>query len=81
MTGMTTKSKIAVSLPTDVLDSARAQVRAGRAPSMSSYVAEALKQRTESDDLDHLLATMLAETGGPLTDEERAQIDREAGWQ
>lgn len=48
---------------------------------MSSYVAEALKQRTESDDLDHLLATMLAETGGPLTDEERAQIDREAGWQ
>ena len=81
ISGMTAKPKIAVSLPRELVDSARAAVEAGRAASVSDYVAGALRQRAKLDDLDDLLAEMLAETGGPLTDRERAEIDREARWQ
>lgn len=77
---MTAKAKIAVTLPSDLVEAARAAVQAGRAPSVSAYVAGALEQRTKLDDLDALLTELLAETGGPLTDRERAEIDREAGW-
>lgn len=75
-----TKSKVAVTLPPEVLDSARAAVRAGRASSLSAYVAHALREQTARDDLDALLAEMLDRTGGPLTDTERAEADRAAGW-
>lgn len=77
---MTAKAKIAVTLPGDLVEAARAAVQAGRAPSVSAYVAGALEQRTKLDDLDALLTELLTETGGPLTDRERAEIDREAGW-
>lgn len=80
MSGMTAKSKIAVTLPADLVDAARTAVKAGRAASVSAYVAGALRQRSEVDDLDDLLDEMLAATGGPLTDSERAEIDQEAGW-
>lgn len=80
MDGMTAKAKIAVTLPTDLVESARSAVQAGRASSVSAYVAGALEQRVKLDELDALLAEMLAETGGPLTESERAEIDREAGW-
>lgn len=81
MGGMTAKAKIAVTLPSDLVDAARAAVQAGRAASVSAYVAGALRQRAKLDDLDDLLDEMLAEIGGPLTDSERQSIDREAGWQ
>ncbi|MDQ2760235.1 MAG: toxin-antitoxin system antitoxin subunit [Actinomycetota bacterium] len=77
---MTAKAKIAVTLPGDLVEAARAAVQAGRAPSVSAYVAGALEQRTKLDDLDALLTELLTETGGLLTDRERAEIDREAGW-
>jgi hypothetical protein len=80
MVGMTPKAKIAVTLPSDLVEAARTAVRSGRAPSISAYVAGALEERAKLDDLDALLAKMLAETGGPLTDAERAAIDRQAGW-
>ena len=78
--GMTAKAKIAVTLPADLVESARTAVQAGRASSVSAYVASALEHRVKLDDLDALLSEMLAETGGPLTEAERAEIDREAGW-
>lgn len=81
MIGMTAKAKIAVTLPADLVESARAAVRAGRAASVSAYVADSLRQRSTMDDLDALLAEMLERTGGPLTDAERAEIDEAAGWQ
>lgn len=80
MTSMPPKAKIAVTLPNELVESARAAVRSGRAASVSAYVASALAQQAKLDDLDALLAEMLAESGGPLTDAERAEIDREAGW-
>ncbi len=75
MIGMTTE-KIAVSLPSDVLDRARGAVRRGRAMSMSAYVAQALEEKAKLDDLDALLAEMLEETGGPASAAERREADR-----
>ena len=47
----------------------------GRAPSVSAYVAAALDEKSKLDDLDGLLQEMLAETGGPLTAQERKAAD------
>jgi len=80
MVGMTAKAKIAVTLPEELVQAARAAVRSGRAASVSAYVASALAERAKLDDLDGLLDEMLAGTGGSLTVAEREAIDREAGW-
>jgi len=75
--GMTRKAKIAVTLPQELVLAARSAVREGRATSVSAYVAEAMAQRAASDDLDALLAEMLDNTGGPMTDEEREWADQQ----
>jgi hypothetical protein len=75
MLGMTA-SKVAVSLPTDVLRRAQRAVAAGRSPSVSAYVAAAIVEKSKLDDLAALLDEMLAETGGPLTAAERRAADR-----
>ncbi|HSH59658.1 MAG TPA: hypothetical protein VK988_08485 [Acidimicrobiales bacterium] len=74
-----TKSKIAVSLPPQLVERAHQAVAAGRAASVSAYVAEALEEKAKLDDLASLLDEMLAETGGPLTVEERAWADEALG--
>jgi Arc/MetJ-type ribon-helix-helix transcriptional regulator len=74
MIGMT-KAKIAVSLPEEVLQRARRAVQQGRAPNMSAYVAAAVAQKATLDELEDLLAEMLAETGGPLSAAERRAAD------
>jgi Arc/MetJ-type ribon-helix-helix transcriptional regulator len=78
--GMTAKAKIAVSLPGELLDAVRAAVAAGHAPNVSAYVTDALEEKAKLDALDDLLDEMLDKTGGPLSDAERADIDRKAGW-
>ncbi|MGH8896057.1 MAG: toxin-antitoxin system antitoxin subunit [Egibacteraceae bacterium] len=72
---MTTKSKVAVSLPPELVAQARRAVAEGRAPTVSAYVAAALEQKAKLDDLAELLSEMLAASGGPLTAEERAVAD------
>lgn len=74
MIGMT-RVKIAVSLPEDLVDAARAAVRTGRAPSVSAYVETALVHQTEADELDEWLAENLRASGGAMTEEERAWAD------
>lgn len=71
--GMT--SKIAVSLPDHLVAQARQAVAEGRAASVSAYVAAALEEKSKLDDLGALLDEMLAETGGPLSAEERRAAD------
>ena len=78
--GMTRRDKIAVTLPHELVAAARTAVVDGRATSVSAYVAEAMRQRAQQDDLDAQLEAMLERSGGPMTDEERAEIDRLAGW-
>lgn len=76
MVGMTTKEKIAVSLPPRLVKAAKTAVRSGRAANVSAYVAEAMAEKAMLDDLSSLLEEMLAETGGPLTKAERQAADR-----
>ena len=74
--GMT--SKVAISLPDDVLASARQAVANGRASSLSGYIASTLAERQDYEDLAELLAEMAAETGGP-SDEDRLWARRALG--
>ncbi len=74
-----TKAKIAVSLPSQLVEQAQRAVSEGRSSSVSAYVAEALEEKSKLDDLASLLDEMLAETGGPLTPEERAAADQALG--
>lgn len=74
-----TKTKIAVSLPAELVAHAHQAVAAGRASSVSAYVTDALEEKAKLDDLASLLDEMLAETGGPLTAKERKMADRALG--
>lgn len=74
-----TKAKVAVTLPPELVLQARRAVRMGRAASVSAYVAAALEEKAKLDDLERLLAEMLAETGGPLTQGERRAADEAIG--
>ena len=74
-----TMSKIAVSLPSELVAQAQRAVAEGRAPSVSAYVARALEEQAKLDELAALLRDMLAETGGPLTAAERRAADRALG--
>jgi Arc/MetJ-type ribon-helix-helix transcriptional regulator len=67
-----TKAKIAVTLPPALVTRAQDAVREGRAPSISAYVASALEEKAKLDELEQMLDEMLAETGGGLTESERA---------
>lgn len=67
-----TKAKIAVTLPPSLVERAQDEVREGRAPSFSAYVASALEEKVKLDELDRMLDEMLAKTGGPLTSREQA---------
>jgi Arc/MetJ-type ribon-helix-helix transcriptional regulator len=79
MIGGMTKSKIAVTLPPALVAQARRAVRAGRADSVSAYIAAALEEKSKLDDLAEMLTDMLAETGGPLTESERRAADDALG--
>ena len=80
MLGMTTKAKIAVTLDPARVEAAKLAVRAGRAASVSAYVEAAMLRMEQNQTLEDDIAETLALTGGPMTDEERAEIDRLAGW-
>jgi Arc/MetJ-type ribon-helix-helix transcriptional regulator len=78
MIGMTS-TKIAVSLPAELVEQAKRAVAEGRSASVSAYVARALEEQTKLDDLALLLDEMLADSGGPLTAAERKAADRALG--
>ncbi len=78
MIGMTaTKSRLTITVDADIADQVKALVAQGGAPNVSAYVEHAVKCQLAADaDFDVLLATMLDETGGPLTPDERAAARR-----
>jgi hypothetical protein len=71
-------TKVAISLPDDVLAAARQAVADGRANSLSGYIASTLAERQDYEDLAELLAEMAAESGGP-SDEDRRWARRALG--
>lgn len=66
-------SRITVSLPDELVAAANAAVDAGRAASVSAYVARALRETTERQSLADVLAEWRVELGPP-TDEEEAWV-------
>lgn len=76
---MTSFEKIAVSLPTQAVESARRAVRRGQATSVSAYIAGAIEEKAKLHDLASLLDEMLAASGGPLTAAEQRAADRALG--
>ena len=74
-----TVRKLTISLAPPVAEALDRAVAEGRAPSASAYIAAALEEKAKLDDLEGLLAEMLAETGGPITETERAAADQALG--
>jgi Arc/MetJ-type ribon-helix-helix transcriptional regulator len=71
-------TKIAISLPDEVLEAARRAVSDGRASSLSGYIAATLAERQDYEDLAALLADMAEETGRP-SEEDRLWARRALG--
>jgi Arc/MetJ-type ribon-helix-helix transcriptional regulator len=49
---MTARTKIAVSLPSELVGAAKQAVAKGLAPNVSAYVARAMEEQAKLDDLD-----------------------------
>ena len=60
-----TKSKIAISLPKDQLARVHREVRAGRADSVSGYIARVLAEHEHRESLRVLLRDLIEEHGEP----------------
>ena len=63
-----TTAKIAISMPNEVLQLARHEVKAGRAKSLSALVSEAVDEKLRRDELAAILDAMDAELGPPNTE-------------
>ena len=60
-----TKSKIAISLPKDQLVRVQREVRAGRADSVSGYIARVLAEHERGESLSALLRNLVEQYGEP----------------
>lgn len=58
-------AKVALSMPAEVLRLAQKEVAAGRAKSLSAFVAEAVDEKLRRDELVAILDAMDAEHGKP----------------
>jgi hypothetical protein len=71
-------AKVAVSIPKDVLERAKAEVATGRAKNLSALVSETLDERLRRDELGAILDAMDAEHG-PVGKSARAWAKRVLG--
>ena len=60
-----TKSKIAISLPSDQLARVHREIRAGRADSVSGYIARVLAEHERRESLRALLRDLIEQYGEP----------------
>ena len=65
------RTRVTVTVDQDVVAKAEAEVAAGRASSVSAWVAQAMTERARRESLRDVLAEIRAELG-PATDEETA---------
>jgi Arc/MetJ-type ribon-helix-helix transcriptional regulator len=74
------KTKVAVSLSPDLVEKMRDAVADGRARSVSAYVEHAVRAQFAAEvEFDTMIDEMLAATGGPPTDTERAEAAQTLG--
>jgi Arc/MetJ-type ribon-helix-helix transcriptional regulator len=59
--GMT--RKIAISLPDSTLEKAKAAIRAGKAPNVSSYIARLIEGASATETFDEMIAAWVRESG------------------
>ena len=71
-------AKVAVSIPKEVLERAKAEVATGRAKNLSALVSETLDERLRRDELGAILEAMDAEHG-PVSKAARAWAKRVLG--
>jgi Arc/MetJ-type ribon-helix-helix transcriptional regulator len=64
-----TTSKIAITLPKEQLARVQREVRAGRADSVSGYIARALAEQEQRESLRGLLRDLIREHGEPTTED------------
>ena len=69
-TGMTT-TKIAITLPEEELVKVHRAIRAGRADSVSGYIARALAENARQESLRDLVRDLIAEHGEPTQQEKK----------
>jgi len=65
------RSRVTVTVDQEAVRTAEAAVAAGRAPSVSAWVASAMAERARRESLADVLAEIRADLG-PATDEETA---------
>jgi hypothetical protein len=68
--GMTT-TKIAITLPKEELAKVHRAVRAGRADSVSGYIARVLTENARQESLRDLVRDLIAEHGEPTQQEKK----------
>ena len=66
--------KLAVSVPTELVEAVEEEVRARHAPSVSAFISDALEQKLERDRLQEALDDVWREK--PMTERERAWADK-----
>jgi hypothetical protein len=76
---MRTKARITVTVPKELLAVVEADVAAGRAPSVSAWVSEAMQQKAGARTVAEILDEMDDHFGGPVTPEERAWARKRLG--
>jgi hypothetical protein len=69
--------KLAVSLPTELAEAVRAEARARNSPSISAFVAEALAEKIEKDQLQAVLDDILSDR--PPTEEDERWVNEALG--
>jgi len=71
------KAKVTITLRPEVVEQVRARVAAGQARSVSAFVERAITGQLAAEaDFDSLISELLAATGGPPTEAERAAARR-----
>ena len=71
------KAKVTVTIDADVLARVKSEVEGGPLRSVSAYVQNAVvNELAASDDFESMLTEMLETSGGPPTNEERAEARR-----
>ena len=74
--GVTKMKKVTITLSQEQVDAVRALVGRGQAESISGFVQHAVASALQDEvGWSRWLDGALEETGGPLTDEERAWVD------
>jgi hypothetical protein len=58
-------AKVALTIPADVLEAAKKEVKAGHAKSLSAFVSDAVDEKLRRDELSDVLDQMDAKLGPP----------------